>query len=419
MATSLTNIFRELDVDIVRGWNVNSDYSWGKVGHYTVGTLAVEAIKNADLKAFITNNLEKISFKRSAINKQLAKQKDFPRLSKNPDQGFCALADVPDIVWKQARTDEEPWGRKGAENPNHYADVDAPTKNGQTLFDICSTKDQLLPENWKLYYDNVDKDATGIKKSDPEKYGLISFRVWQIYNYMVEALQQGNAEKFLFAAGVLTHYEGDACQPLHSSYMSDGDPKDDTMIDYTAKRDSPAHSKNPHKKGDVYQKSYNPGSGIHVAYEDNMIDDHIEKILMQVSGILSDQNHDVNKEAIDNINSGQGAGFVTLTLMQKTQETLKPRDIVEFYKANKDDGNISDALYEQFKNETAVCLARGCRYLAKVWEAAWVQGNGSNNIASGVIEDKALSDLYRDPNELPSMHLGTIGDILGIPAQGN
>ena len=36
--------------------------------------------------------------------------------------------------------------------------------------------------------------------------------------------KRGEVEKFVCAAGILSHYVGDACQPLHISYLFNGDP---------------------------------------------------------------------------------------------------------------------------------------------------------------------------------------------------
>jgi hypothetical protein len=256
LSTSLSNICRELDIDLVRGWNIDVDYSWGKIGHYTVGYKAIYTIQNENLRKLMHKNERNISFRKSAINADLDNPKiENPRLSKDPDKGFCALADVPDIIWKQYKlsadgTKGTAWGRKGDENPNHYADADAVTVgDGKTLFDLCSTQDKMTIEVWNNYYDNIDKEKIGLKSSDEISKGLICFRVWQIFDYMVDAINQGNKEKFIFAAGVLAHYVGDACQPLHSSYMSDGNPKDNTTIMYT-----PPRGGSKHPKGVPYEK---------------------------------------------------------------------------------------------------------------------------------------------------------------------
>ncbi|HNP34134.1 MAG TPA: hypothetical protein PKN96_12645, partial [Flavobacterium sp.] len=63
LSTSLSVICREMNVDLVRGWNLDNDYSWGKVGHYTVAASAIllNAIKDENLKKLLKNNIANIS----------------------------------------------------------------------------------------------------------------------------------------------------------------------------------------------------------------------------------------------------------------------------------------------------------------------------------------------------------------------
>ena len=110
--------------------------------------------------------------------------------------------------------------------------------------------------------------------------------------------------RFIFAAGVLAHYVGDACQPLHSSYMSDGNPKDNTTIMYT-----PPRGGSKHPKGVPYEKVVNPGSGVHVAYEDHMIDDFIGDIFPFVTDLLDRKTSVINKEPVVAINSAQSVAL--------------------------------------------------------------------------------------------------------------
>ena len=46
---------------------------------------------------------------------------------------------------------------------------------------------------------------------------------------MMEFVEKNKIPEFVCAAGVLTHYVGDACQPLHISYLHDGDPTRGTV----------------------------------------------------------------------------------------------------------------------------------------------------------------------------------------------
>jgi hypothetical protein len=413
LSTSISNICRELNVDIVRGWNIDLDYSWGKVGHYTVGNKAIGAIHVAGLRNFMTKNLENISLKEQYVNATLDQKGGNPKLITDPEKGFCPLADVPDIIWKQYKKTKDgkanPWGRKGDENPNHFADADAPTvNNGGTLFDRCDSVGKMTVKVWQDYYKNIDLKAIGLDPNKPVTQGLICFRVWQIFDYMVASKKP---EHFIFAAGVLAHYVGDGCQPLHSSYMADGNPIDNSSVMYTPSRGGSAHP-----KGVPYAKIINPGSGVHVAYEDTMIDARIGDIMEKLNTMLDDSQSAVNKEKIIAINTGQDAAFAVLQLMKATQEDIPPVDIVEtFKKAKKDKADITKALYDAYGEKTVVILARGCLYLAAIWEAAWKIGKLSTRFkAAGLVKIKQqlLINLYKDPRVLPSMQLGTIGAIL-------
>ena len=414
LSTSISNICRELNVDIIRAWNIELDYSWGKVGHYTVGNKAIDAIGNPALRSFMAKNLENISLKENFINATLDQKGGNPKLITNPDNGFCPLADVPDIIWKQYKKSKDgtkgtDWGRKGDENPNHFADADAPTKKGGTLFDRCDTVNKMTVSVWQDYYKDIDFEKTKIEK--PVKLGIICFRVWQIFDYMVAAKKP---EEFIFAAGVLAHYVGDGCQPLHSSYMADGNTEDNKTVMYT-----PPRGGSKHPKGIPYPKTINPGNGVHVAYEDTMVDDNIADIMKKLKAILDDPKSAVNKEKIMSITNGQEAAFAVLQLMKASQDTIAPVDIVNaFKKAKKAKADIPEALYSDFGENTAVLLARGSRYLAAIWEASWVKGKLATKFSKASqikIDPAKLITLYRNPKNLPSMQLGTIGKILKVP----
>ncbi|MCU7549836.1 hypothetical protein OCK74_11960 [Chitinophagaceae bacterium LB-8] len=413
MSTALSNICRELDVELVRGCNVALDYSWGKVGHYSVGSLAIDCILNENLAALMRANINNISFQSRKITRDLA-AKDNPDLSKNPDEGFCPLADVPDIIWKQSKSyiDKEgnpkgfEWGRKGDENPNHYADADYVTENGN-LYDFCPTAADLTVQTWQHYYNEVDKAMGHTPDArEKKKRGLLCFRVWQIFDYMVAALKNREHDKFIFGAGVLAHYVGDACQPLHSSFMSDGDPADNETIMYT-----PPRGGSRHPKGIPYEKIINPGNGVHVAYEDNMIDDFIHVMLPKIKEIINDNESRIMQELLIPIGNGQEAGFAVLQLMKVTQTDINPKDIVEVYKKAKGHQNIAKELHDEFGELTVECMARGCRVLAAIWNAAWDVSQTTSEYKRSISQDKLIA-LYRNPDELPSLHLDTIENIL-------
>jgi hypothetical protein len=52
------------------------------------------------------------------------------------------------------------------------------------------------------------------------------------------------------------------------------------------------------------------------------------------------------------------------------------------------------------------CMARGTRYLAKVWQAAWDLGNGDANIGVGdALQENDLMRLHNGAEVLPSIAL--------------
>ena len=210
LATCLSNVLRELEVDLVSGWNTGSDYTWGEVGHYTIANFATGLVANAALKKLMNANLDLISFQEEDLISDPAVKKARKALNYTP------LADVPDLIWKIIGGDFQ----RRKENPNHFADMDKPDSNKKTLLKLCqgTGKDMkfLTPAEWLTYY--TDKNVR-----DPSK-GILPFRAWQIFLQMVDYASKGNAAGYIAAAGVLAHYVGDACQPLHISYMFNGIP---------------------------------------------------------------------------------------------------------------------------------------------------------------------------------------------------
>ena len=120
LATCLSTVCSQLEVDVVRDWNLGVLDYWGAVGHYTIGTKACEYVRTPKLRNLMTANVSRISFAAEQINKNTT-----AGLSKHD---FVPLADVPDLVWKLGR-----FNRGRPEHPNHFADMDTPNARGQTL----------------------------------------------------------------------------------------------------------------------------------------------------------------------------------------------------------------------------------------------------------------------------------------------
>ena len=231
VATSLSNVCKLLDVELVVEGGDGVSGTWGAVGHYSIGTLAIDLVKNRKLKSFLEANADSINLPLEKLTKE-PKNKDLIA------SGFVALADVPDIVWKQYPSphlnrkgedigvvggrDTKSAGTRstGPEHANHHCDADRPFAGSPTLPDACIAHPNLLTAaNWNAYFDAFPN------KVDVLHRGILPFRVWQYFERMKDyaATDPG---KFIAAAGTLAHYVGDASQPLHGSTLSDGIPSE-------------------------------------------------------------------------------------------------------------------------------------------------------------------------------------------------
>jgi hypothetical protein len=389
LATFLSTVCNELNVSLLRGWNDGLPEYWGAVGHYSIATEACKVIQDKSLKQLMSANLERISFAVPDIRK-----KTMQGLSK---RDFVPLADVPDMVWKVG-----PFKRGGMNSPehaNHFADMDRELKQklpeGATLLAICKGKPQNVSvEVWRRYYDAVKKQFP----TEHESRGLLPFRVWQIYDAMVSFVREGKVAEFVGAAGILSHYVGDSCQPLHISFLFNGDP--DHMVPGTV-RDQ--------KTGEKKHGRVATGTGVHAAYEDVMIDRHVEEVITGVDSKLQPPPHPPS------VKGGHAAAVAVVDLMQQTFDTIPPREIIsEFLKVEDEKPAArADAMWSVLGERTIKVMADGCICLARLWDSAWKEGDGDSNINSlRAISEGALEKLYQNPNFLPSHTLDTIGPLL-------
>jgi hypothetical protein len=377
LATGLSTVCGLLEVDLVRDWTIDQVDYWGAVGHYAIANVAVGLIQNPKLKKLMQANLANITFDRDRIS-----DKELKGLSK---EQFVPLADVPDLVWKVGTSVH---GNRGQpEHPNHFADMDKPNGEGKTLLDICRGK----PENvdvdvWLQYYDEVGDESKG----------LLPFRVWQFFDAMKGFAAAGDVTSFVCAAGIVSHYVGDACQPLHISFMFNGDPGD--LVDGAPR-----------------------AAGVHSAYEDGMVNRHTPEIFDGVPDAVKKSDL-----ALSPIAAGHDAAVALVSLMQSTFEVIHPPDIVQAFNDAKEAGDkpadLADALWDKFGEDTVQVIANGCRMLAHIWETAWKAGGGDANIAElGEVGQTDLVDLYTSHDFMPSFTLDRIKPILekgSAPAAG-
>jgi hypothetical protein len=217
---------------------------------------------------------------------------------------------------------------------------------------------------------------------------------------MVEFAHQGDADSFVCAAGVLTHYIGDACQPLHISYLHDGDPNQPVEHVFTKGK----------KAGETELRPL--GQGVHSAYEDAMVHEHRKQIL---DGLMQTP----KVKAAERITNGFEAARSTIELMRHTFTRIPPAKLVQAYVAVGQGGKASsDALWKAFGSKTIAVMKDGAHLLAVLWESAWNQGNGETNVTTShaMTQPQAMA-IVTDPDFLPSLTVDKIGAVLKPPPQ--
>jgi hypothetical protein len=341
----LSTVCRELDVELIPDWNAGHTEYWGEWGHVKIGAFATSQVSDdfPTLQATMQANADNIGLD----DKLLADLK--------PHQAhtFSPLADVADLVWRFTRhTDES----------NHFADMDKPGKDGKTLLELCAESDANVdPKVWNDYYDGIGED----------RRGALPFRVWQIFDDMVDFARDGKLLEFVCAGGIVAHYIGDACQPLHISQFHHGRDLNDK-----------AHAK------------------VHSVYETTMIGRHGRDLIEMIPQADTDPVAPV----AGNPPTGRDAAVAVVALMQRTVKRLAPLTIVDLFDGHMGRGQV-DVLWDKLKEPTAACMQDGAKTLARVWEAAWRAGKGESNGAGDKFSQDDLQKLYNTPSFLPAFKL--------------
>jgi hypothetical protein len=382
LATCLSTICNLLQVDPVRDWNLDQQEYWGAVGHYSIAAYTAAALSDdhPKLKKLMTNNRTIISYEdNDLLNSDFKNQ---------TTADFVPLADVPDNVWKH--------GRQGFsrphEGPNHFADMDQKRPSDQVdLLKLCEVPGNISPHVWDNFYQSVNDLLSGAPIAY-EHRGLLPFRVRQIFESLVGFVQKKQFDKFVCAAGVLAHYVGDACQPLHISYLHDGDPED-TVQKLVWNRHT-------------HQKEMQPvprAQGVHEMYETTMVSDNREEILKGLA-----KTPEVAADEL--ISTGPEAAEATVRLMRDTFAKLPPIDIVTAYLKGQDGFHSrSKSFWNKFGDQTIEVMQDGTHLLAVLWESAWEAGGGESKITKldALTEDQAAA-IYQKKDFLPSCYINEI-----------
>jgi hypothetical protein len=154
---------------------------------------------------------------------------------------------------------------------------------------------------------------------------------------------------------------------------------------------------------------------VHAAYEEVMVDYHVSQI---IGGVTQRANA---SQPLSPVSGGQGAAIAVVDLMQRTFATIAPSEIVDAFVAVADQTPKPRAMAlwdtpvreQSLGDRTMDVMADGCLTLAQIWESAWIEGKGDSMITdlSEVAVD-ALTQLYQNPDFLPSKTLDTIGPLL-------
>jgi len=197
---------------------------------------------------------------------------------------------------------------------------------------------------------------------------------------MVACALAQDVTRFVCAAGIAAHYVGDSCQPLHISFMFNGEPQ----VDENGKK-------------------FKRGKGVHEAYESAMLTKHSLELLALLEEELA---KDVAGPTPPT--SGHKAAVLIVELMQRTFKTIKPVAIVDAFEQEQD-------LWDLFRDPTVEVIADGVRTLAAIWRGAWNKGKG-NLIDDGELvkaKTKALIKIYvSDASFVPSLRLADIKPVL-------
>jgi hypothetical protein len=181
----------------------------------------------------------------------------------------------------------------------------------------------------------------------------------------------GTQDEFLCAAGILAHYVGDACQPLHSSVHADG-------LDGAS-------------------------TGVHGAYEELMVDKYAAQLASRLDA--PDLKLDPAAKGVKDIITGREAGLAVIELMARAHRYLPPVDICTTY----DDlgggrkAVVIDGLWKAYGDATVKCIADGARTLGQLWQAAYNLNPAGDY--GGIVKQDALKKLYEGAAFLPSLHL--------------
>jgi hypothetical protein len=358
LASSLSTVLRLLDVQLVRDLSFERDSYWGKTGHYKVAQIACELVTAG-------GEIEKLLLKNQLCISLSDADLVAGHLPKDNQAPFIALADVADVWWRSHRPTDK---------ANHFADLDEPGLNlldpqgpRKTLMDQWGDPRNRSSEAWNRFYE--DKQAALAHR------GALPFRAWQGYDLLVKHAKAGDVASFIFVAGTVAHYIGDACQPLHVSRLHHG------------------HD----------QSEYD----VHADYETAMLDEMAQQLVTLVNQKKSRiTQHDL-------FSGGANAADKIFQLMKRCITRVPPERIIAVWKAAAGHRGKYTEMWNALGDDTCDCIVDGAKTLAAYWESAWREGRkGLPALGEHSVRHSTLLRKYQDKTQFESkwlrdMHLPT------------
>jgi len=382
LATNLGTICKQLDVELVSDWNLGYDTYFGAYAHVVLPSLCAGMVKDKKLGKLMESNTGLFSM---PLGETVPK--DVKGLSNAP---FVPLSDVPDLVWKKRGGAYQ----RGREGSNHFADMDQPNPRdkNRTLLDLCDEPENIDPDVWVKYYKDL-----GAKEK-----GALPFRVAQIYDAMVTYVKDGNVAGFIGAAGVITHYVFDACMPLHISYMHHGDPNGQMKTIGSGEK----------------EKEVSIAYDVHAEFDNQMVEYYTKEIEKTLPGLLKPDSR--VPVATGKIKTTKDAAEATVALMRNTvRKHINPIAVVKDYEEMVDmkKRERCDAMWEKYGKGYQQAMAEAVTLVARLWEAAWDNGNGAKTIKStDAVSEDELKELYETKEGfLDSVNLEDIKNIMTWP----
>jgi hypothetical protein len=388
LATFVSTVCRVLDVEIVHGYSTGHNEYWGKIGHFSIGWKACNEIDDKKFKGLATlmvANQKNIGFPDETLDQGKAFHQG--------RQGFVPLADVPDYVWVSDR-------RRRYEGEQHFADIDiVDIMGGPSLLDRCTADPRNISASvWRDYFDGFAAKGVG-----PDE-GALPFRVWQLWDEMIDALGAEDVARFVVAAGTCAHYVGDASQPLHCSWLHHGRPPT-TKIgnnEYPPKK-----ATNPSQPGAYEAFHKTAAAQIHGLYEETMLE-------LQPEVALAGVDSDLAKRPAPpaDLTCGHDAAKLVIDVMRASRARLTPEDILAADDPTQKPAARAKALWAnpKIRSATIAALADSTYALARLWQSAWVVGKGASIAAAKLkaFDEPALMKIYKDLAFAPASPLADL-----------